>query len=144
AFAEGGAGGESPLINCDPITFVDADLESSVRAEIKKPNGPIMSADVAGLTVLTTPGITSLAGVQCLTDLTSLDIGALPAGTVTDLTPLASLVKLEDISLARNPIASLEPLGKLPVLAEIFMAHIPVEVDLAPLATAPKLNYLDL
>src|SRR5262249_21698264 len=82
---------------------------------------------------------------ECLTDVTSLDIGSmLPHGNVTDLSPLARLVKLQEVAIGRNPIASLEPLGKLPELTQIFMQLIPVELDLTPLATAPKLEYLDI
>jgi len=139
-----GAGGEPPVINCDPIVFADPDLEATVRAELKKPSGPLNSSDVLGLEFLQTPAIGSLQGVECLTDLTSLDIGSLPPGKVTDLSPLATLTKLEDISIMRNPVASLAPLGKLPKLTQIYMALIPVELDLTPLATAPALDYLDI
>jgi Leucine-rich repeat (LRR) protein len=139
-----GAGGEPPVINCDPIVFQDPDLEAVVRAEVNKPAGALTSADVAGLTYLETQDITSLEGVQCLTDLTSLDIGSLPPGDVTDLSPLAGLTKLEDVSVARNPLASVEPLGKLPKLKTLFMFSVPVTLDLTPLATAPALEYLDM
>lgn len=140
----GGAGDEPRRTVCNPIAFSDPELEATVRAEVQKPNGPLTSSDVAGLSFLATPSVTSLDGIECLTDLTSLDLGSLPPGKIKDLSPLASLLKLEDISLARNPIASLEPLGKLPKLSQIFLSHVPVELDLTPLATAPTLSYLDI
>src|SRR5438552_1614668 len=144
--AEGGAGagGEPPVINCDPIVFEDPELEATVRAELQRPSGALTAKDAGALEFLVTPSITSLKGVECLTGLRSLDIGSLPPGKVTDLSPLARLTKLEDISVMRNPIASLEPLGKLPKLTQIYMSLIPVELDLTPLASAPKLDYLDI
>ena len=90
--------------------FEDSELELTIRADVGRLSGPLTSADVAGLTSLTAGAVVSLKGVECLTELTLLDIGSLPPGRVSDLGPLATLAKLERIDLSRNPIASLAPL----------------------------------
>jgi hypothetical protein len=139
-----GAAGQPPVDSCDPIVFDDAELELTVRTLLHKATGPLRPDDVAGFSDLTTESITSLKGVECLTDLTSLDVGSLPPGQIRDLGPLAALTKLETLSLARNPLASLEPLGNLPKLQTLYLFKVPVTLDLAPLAGAPALVYLDL
>jgi internalin A len=139
----GGAGAPSAP-DCDPVRFEDAELESAVRAALGKPNGELSAADVAGLTELTTQSIESLSGIECLQNLSALDIGSLPAGKVTDLQPLAGLTELQILNINRNPVASLAPLGKLPRLQQLFAAKIPVPLDVAPLGHATKLELLDL
>jgi hypothetical protein len=141
---EGGAVSEPPLPSCDPIVLEDPDVEYMLRAAVGKPTAALGPADVAGLTFFSVSGVTSLKGVECLTDLESFSMGELPFGHVTDLSPLASLTKLQDVDIGHNPVASLEPLGKLPQLAQIFANHVSVELDLTPLATAPKLDTLYL
>ncbi|HYP91310.1 MAG TPA: leucine-rich repeat domain-containing protein [Polyangiaceae bacterium] len=139
---DGGSAGEPPTRPCDPIVFEDPELELAVRAELGKPTGPLGAADVQGFTQLVTPSITSLNGVECLLDLTSLDIGSQPPSHVTDLSPLRGLKKLVDVDLDRNPLAGLAPLGELPNLESLYMLKMPVPLDLAPLAGAPKLSNL--
>jgi internalin A len=129
---------------CDPISFEDPELELAVREAVAKTTGPLGSSDVAELTSLVTPSITSLKGVECLLGLTSLDFGSLPPSRVTDLSPLRGLKSLSELSLNRNPIASLEPLGKLPNLEQLFMNRLPVTIDLSPLAGAPRLINLSM
>ncbi|HYQ17314.1 MAG TPA: hypothetical protein VEQ58_16190, partial [Polyangiaceae bacterium] len=139
---EGGAVAEPPHGDCDPIVFEDPELELAVRAELGNPTGPLRAADVQGFTQLVTPTITSLKGVECLLDLTALHIGSQPPSKVTDLSPLRGLKKLVDVDLDRNPLASLAPLGELPNLESLYMLKMPVPLDLAPLAGAPKLSNL--
>jgi Leucine-rich repeat (LRR) protein len=141
---QGGAGGEPSLPSCDPIVFDDADFEAAVRASVNNPLGPLSSADVAGLTFVAASGLTSIRGAECLTDLTSFDIGGLPWGHVTDLSPLAHLEKLEDVSVGYNPLASVAALGNLPKLRQLFMSHVPVTLDLTPLGRAQSLDLLFL
>jgi hypothetical protein len=124
--------------------FEDADVEYMLRATVQKPSGPLHPADVAGLTYFGVRGVKSIRGVECLTDLESFSMGELPFGHVTDISPLAALKKLQDVDIGLNPVASLEPLEKLPHLRQIFASHIPVELDLTPLANAPKLDLLYL
>jgi Leucine-rich repeat (LRR) protein len=141
---DGGAPDQLPVNGCDPIVFADVRLEAAVRAELGKLRGPLTSADVAGLSQLEASSLSSLKGVECLRDLTALDIGGLPGGSVEDLSPLAGLSHLQNVSVSRNPLASLAPLGTLPNLEQIFAAHLTVELELGALADAPKLAYLDL
>ena len=139
-----GAPAQPPLPSCDPIVFEDPDVEFALRGYLNKPSGALHPADVVGLEFFSVSGVKSIRGVECLTALQSLSIGDLPFGSVTDLSPLASLNKLRELDIGRNPIASLEPLGKLPQLAALFASRIPVELDLTPLSTAPKLATLYL
>lgn len=136
--------GGAPGIDCDPITFEDSELELAVREAVGKLAGPLTSADVAGLSQLVTPAITSLGGIECLLDLTSLDAGSQPPSQITDLTPLRGLTKLVEVDLDRNPLASLAPLGELPNLERLYLIKLPVTLDLSPLAGAPKLVELYL
>jgi internalin A len=140
---EGGVGGE-PAPSCDPIVFDDPDFEYAVRASVNKPTGAITSADVAGLTFVAASGVKSIRGAECLTDLTDFDIGGLPWGDVTDLSPLAPLKKLETIDVGHNPLASVAPLGDLPKLKQLFMSNVPTQLDLSPLAGAPALELVYL
>lgn len=140
---EGGSGGE-PAPSCDPIVFEDPDFEFAVRGALNKPNGTLTSADVVGLTFVAASGVKSIRGAECLTDLTDFDIGGLPFGKVTDLSPLASLKKLETVDVGLNPLASVAPLGNLPKLKQLFMSTVPTVLDLTPLASAPALELLYL
>ena len=141
---EGGAPSRPPIPGCNPIVFEDPDVEFVLRGYLHKPSGALHPADVVGLEFFGVSGAKSIRGVECLTDLQSLSLGELPFGSVTDLSPLASLIKLRELDVGRNPIASLEPLGKLPELETLFASSIPVELDLTPLSTAPKLATLYL
>ncbi|HVY30059.1 MAG TPA: hypothetical protein VHB79_26055 [Polyangiaceae bacterium] len=140
---EGGSAGE-PMPSCDPIVFDDPDFEYAVRASVNKPTGALTSADVVGLTFVAASGVKSIRGAECLTDLTDFDIGGLPWGDVSDLSPLAPLKKLETVDVGHNPLASVAPLGDLPQLKQLFMSSVPTSLDLAPLAGAPALGLLYL
>lgn len=142
--SEGGGGDEPPVPSCDPIVFEDPDVEFRLRATLEKPSGALHPADVAGLMYFAASGVKSLQGVECLTDLQSFSMGELPFGNVTDLSPLANLSQLVELDIGLNPIASLEPLAKLLHLENLYADGIPVELDLTPLARAPKLTTLYL
>jgi internalin A len=94
----------------DPLTLADPYVESWVRAAIDLPNGPILPTKVAGLTDLfmiepagtpvdPPPGyvgpVTSLAGVECLSNLRTLYFEAY----FVDLAPLARLPNLQVLTL---------------------------------------------
>jgi Leucine-rich repeat (LRR) protein len=144
----GGAGGSPdvlPVIDCDPIVFADANLESAVRDAIAKPTGPLTSADVAGLLTLDAQGpVAFLSGIECLTDLETADFGPSSNGEYNFIGNLASLrylTQLVTLNLGGNfAVGDLAPLGELPNLEVLSLAI--AGNDLSPLATAPSLRQL--
>lgn len=147
---EGGAGGNSEpaMIDCDPITFTDANLEQAVRNALAQPTGDITLADVADLKQLNARGygVELLDGIQCLSGLTHVDLGVGGAfSEVKDLSPLAALKNLLSLNLQGCPLEDLTPLGKLPRLTNLYLERaLGSDVDLAPLAQAPALVELTL
>ncbi|MGZ3473747.1 MAG: leucine-rich repeat domain-containing protein, partial [Polyangiales bacterium] len=61
----------------------------------------------------------------------------------TDLRPLASLGRLEEISIVGGPLADLRPLAKVPTLRALDVSSTQVS-EIAPLAKLPALVKLDL
>ncbi len=115
-----------------------------MRAELKKPDGPLNSVDVASFEFLVTPSITSLKGVECLTSLKSLDFGSLPARQSDGPQPARGAQQARGHQYHAQPDCEPRAARQAAKLAQIYMALIPVEVDLTPLATAPALDYLDI
>lgn len=99
--------------SCTKITFEDAGLERAIRASLgRTDNKPITECDVEGITNLEAvdAGITSLSGIEHLTNLTTL---SLRYNFISDVTPLQNLTKLTSLLLFANNITSIAPLGNL-------------------------------
>jgi hypothetical protein len=145
AGGEGGVGGEPVVLDCDVIVIQNAQLEQDLRDAINKPTGEILASDVIGLTELGSYDVDTLAGVECLSDLTSLDLnrGGAPS-TVADLTPLSFLKKLAVLDLSHIDPDDLAPLGKIPSLRVLSLSDAIRSHDLSPLAAAPALEELYL
>ena len=95
-----------------PILFKDAKLEAAVRKALKKDEGAFLREDLTMLESLAAPqaGITSLAGLEHLTNLTKL---MLWNNQITEITPLANLTKLTSLNLSLNQIDEVTSLSKL-------------------------------
>ena len=105
--------------------FADANLEREVRAALSRPQGTLIAADLASLTVLEarSKNIQSLAGLQHATALQTLD---LYNNQITDLSPLASLTSLRVIFLYSNQVADASPLVGLTALQTLNLQNNPL------------------
>lgn len=88
------------------VVFPDKNLEAVIREEIGQPFKPLHSGGLKKITELdaTGKGITSLEGMQYLTNLTVLH---LEDNQISDVSPLAGLRKLRTLNLRRNGITDL-------------------------------------
>ncbi len=169
----------SPLtvtaVDCSgTIGFVDANLEAAVRAAVGKAEGDLHIDDVSGLTELVLDDgfttVSSLVGIECLTDLRKLglnnhfmlmgsyapieDLSPLAALTslfeltlkmcgVDDLTFLTNLTALTSLDLRSNPITDLTPLTNLTALTSLDLSSTPIQ-DITPLASLGNLKRLSI
>jgi len=115
-------------------------------------SGPIYAENVQGLAELDAtnferfdgisnqPGITDLAGIQCLVSLTELDLSY---NTISDLSPLSSLTSLTHLTARGNIISDLSPLSSLTSLDELNLVVNEIS-DLSPLSSLSELTHLAL
>lgn len=119
------------------VVFKDNLLERRIRAELKAPLTP---ENLAGMTEFYGYGIKYLDGIEYCVNLRSL---TLRGGSISDLSPLRGLKKLEEINLYNNLIRSVEPLQDLPALESLDLTLNLIH-DLRPLSRLPRLRYLHL
>ena len=105
---------EPPASPPQPI-FPDPALEKAVRREVfakRSSKEPLTKEDVANISrvIAKSQQIKSLAGLQHCTELMLID---LEDNEISDLTPIASLEKLQSVTLAGNQIRDLTPLKHL-------------------------------
>ena len=146
------------------VTFPDSNLEAAIREAIGKPEGPIHTSELEGLSFLAASrrDITDLTGLEYCTNLTHLSlaynqvIGISPLASLTNLTwldlaynqvsdisPLASLINLTMLHLSYNQISDASPLVSLTNLTWLSLAYNQVS-DISPLASLTKLTWLSL
>ncbi len=91
-----------------PVYFADATLKAIVEASLGKTDPT--PTDLLALTGVTAEeeGITSLVGLEHAPNLTWLSFHV---GSITDVTPLKGLTKLECVELGHNKISDLSPLA---------------------------------
>jgi hypothetical protein len=91
-----------------PIDFPDDELREKVREAIGMPTGDIFSSDVDDLVELTGgPGdISDLTGIQCLTNLTHLDLWD---NSIGDISALAGLTNMTHLDLHKNSVDCDDP-----------------------------------
>ncbi|WP_246114820.1 leucine-rich repeat domain-containing protein [Rubripirellula tenax] len=95
--------------------FADKNLEEAVRAEVfakRNSQAPIAASDVANISRVIGKGkqIKNLSGLEHCKSLMMLD---LEDNQISDLTPIAGLLRLQSVTLAGNKIKALKPLEKL-------------------------------
>ena len=112
-------------------TFADRGLERAIRLALDRPRGPLADADLQALDTLdaSQQTIADLAGIDRLTGLRSLILGA---NALTDLAPLTDLTALQYLDLSDNRIDDLAPLADLSRLSALDLSGNQV-VDLNPL-----------
>ncbi|MCU0663474.1 MAG: leucine-rich repeat domain-containing protein [Myxococcota bacterium] len=151
--------------NCDGvISFEDEHLEAAVRSALGISEGDLKLDDVLLLDTLRAPEleISSLKGLECLTELTQLSLWG---NHIEDITPLSGLVHLMELDISwndvrdlspllglkklvyfgadENPISDLHALSGLENLESLFLRLGQVS-DVSPLSGLPKLKELNL
>ena len=94
------------LVADQEVVIADANLEAVIRETLEQPIKPLHASTLSKITRLDAArrGITSLEGIEALTNLTVLD---LQSNHVQDVTPLARLKKLRTLNLRENGITDI-------------------------------------
>jgi Leucine-rich repeat (LRR) protein len=126
------------------IRFSDAALDGAVRTATGRPSGALTCADACALYALDVPvsssSLSSLAGLECLADLTEISV---LGSKVTDLTPLANLRLLRKLTLSQGQLRDVRPLSGLDQLTMLDLSANAI-VDSSPLSGLGSLTYLTL
>jgi hypothetical protein len=124
------------------VQIQDPALEQCVREQLDALTGDLMSSYMEVLTFLECRdlGITQLDGLEFATNLVYL---SLFENQISDLTPLAPLVLLQELQLGSNQIQNLTPLGDLTELRRLGLALNAIE-DISPLSSMTQLQWLNL
>ena len=124
------------------INFADEKLELVVREQVGKISGDLLPSDLEEITNINAydKGITSLEGIQYLTNLTSL---SLRWNQIQDLGPLSSLKNIKSLNLDGNRISDISPLGSLSNLSELDLSSNTIN-DLEALSGLVNLERLGL
>jgi Leucine-rich repeat (LRR) protein len=146
------------------VTFADPNLEAAIRQVISKPEGPIYSSDMDGLTDLYAEqrSISNLSGLEHCTSMTRVklwknqisDISSLANLTsltdlwlwgnrISDISHLTNLTRLTMIDLGNNQIKDVSPLADLTGLTTVHLESNEIN-DMSPLADLTDLTHLDL
>jgi Leucine-rich repeat (LRR) protein len=99
--------------SCEGIVeFPDENLEALVRARIGRPDGELFYEDVKDITDLSgeRAGITELAGIQCMTGLTDLDLWG---NNISNISALSNLTNLTVLALSYNNVTDVSALSNL-------------------------------
>ncbi|WP_159396803.1 leucine-rich repeat domain-containing protein [Sorangium cellulosum] len=138
----GGADGIDAAACTGALQIADPALEAALREAAGKPTGPLYPDDFASLDYVdvSSSGIESLSGIECLTSVTSLYLGH---NLVTDLTPLSSLTELRFLSLESNQITDVSPLSSLVNLEQLSL-NVNAISDVTPLGSLTNLYFLSL
>ncbi len=131
------------------VVFGDALLEQKVRWQMNMPEGEITAMDAARVTTLNfsvdwredlreDEFIFSLEGLEYFINLKSL---ALYQNAVSDLTPIAGLLKLEHLDFVNNQVSDLTPIRNLTQLKTLSFSNNNVE-DISVLKNFTNLNTL--
>ena len=128
--------------NNKKVNIPDKNLESLIREEIGKMNGPLYVRDLKKITRLDMDNryIENLEGLQYCVNLVYL---VQHCGGITDLSPLSNLSKLEHLNLGVNPVSDISPLSTLKNLTYLSIYQSNVS-DLSPLSELTSLEKLDL
>ncbi|MBU3101774.1 leucine-rich repeat domain-containing protein [Clostridium sp. DSM 17811] len=105
------------------VTFPDKEFEKVIRDTINKPTGDILKSDVDKITELSvssTKSITSILGIENLTNLTILELNS---NKISNLEPLQALTKLTEFSIAGNQISNIKPLKGLTNLISLDLSN---------------------
>jgi Leucine-rich repeat (LRR) protein len=121
------------------INIPDSNLLVRIRATTGVLSGPISGADAAGVTSLSgiKQNISDLTGLECFTNLTYL---SLAINTITDISPLAGLTKLNELVLGSNQ--QLSNISALAGLTNLVTLNL-VDCNLSNISVLQGLTNLD-
>jgi len=157
------------LVNLEvlrPVKFDDPNLEDAVQQALNRYDQPIFQYQLLTVAKLDASGreITSLEGIEHLSNLTELN---LQDNQIEDITPLAELKKLSSLNLRNNEvqeltplsgltklnylnlhsnynITSLEPLQRNTILESLILSNVPIGSQLTFLKQFSHLTHLNL
>lgn len=134
----------TPTPDPDPVVnFTDPEFESAFRHKYGI-TGAIRESDLLAFNELDLTayrGYSSILDVARFKNLTKLELSQ--NESISDITPLAGLTKLESLNLGRNKISDLTPLAGLTKLTELRLWDNKIS-NITPLAGLARLTYLDL
>lgn len=126
------------------IQFADQALVSSVRLAVGRSEGDLTCADACALYALDVPSespqLAELSGLACLANLTQL---SLVGSNLVNLAPLAALHALRQLTISHGPTRDIGPLAGLVQLTTLDLSANAIS-DLSPLAGLTGLTYLSL
>ena len=113
------------------VRISDPNLRAAIAEELgKSPNAPITAEEMERLRRLDVRerGIQDLTGLQFATNLSRLDLGRWgnTGNHVSDLSPIAGLINLQELFLNSNQVSDLSPLAGLTNLHELLIISNPV------------------
>lgn len=138
----GSANAGAPAQDCQTIVFDDARVEQAVRAKLgltgQEPLDSTRLSQLGGTLYL--EAATSLAGLECSTGLTGLDV---TGGALAELAAIAELPKLRNVTFRKTELGprALSSLSAAPALRELFFYDIPID-DLTAITKLPALTAL--
>jgi internalin A len=115
-----------------PVVFPDERLEQEVRTAIDKPTGDIFATDLGLITELNLErmSISNLTGIQCMSNLSNLDISHT---TVQDISPLFGATGLTELRMSYLPVGEIDT---------VSMSYHDLNIDLTPIADLFNLTLL--
>ena len=124
------------------VTFADPNLEAAVRQVISKPEGPIYSSDMDGLTDLYAEqrSISNLSGLEHCTSMTRVKLWK---NQISDISPLANLTNLTVLDLGGNRISDISSLANLTSLTDLWLWGNRIS-DISHLSNLTRLTMIDL
>ena len=139
---------ETPSTPGTIVRIPDRNLHIAIAEALNKsPNAPITVEEMLRIRELHVDGrdIRDLTGLQFATSMYRLHIGEWwnQGNQVSDLSPIAGLINLERLYLARNPISDLSPLRGLTNLRGLVLNHTSV-TDLSALSGLTHLEILHI
>ena len=124
------------------VAFIDANLEAAMRTALNRPDGDLVPADLASLTIFNAANrnIRRLNGLEHATNLQTLYLNT---NAIADVSPLASLTNLRVLRLWGNAIRRVQPLASLTNLRELELGDNMI-ANVQPLASLTNLGLLNL
>ncbi len=125
------------------VTFPDTELENLIREQIYVYDRSLYLSDVYPIQSLWggERGIVDLTGLSTLVNLEQLEMSY--NSSISDLSPLIGLRRLDNLGIRYNAIVDLTPLSGILSLKELDLAYNDI-TDITPLANLTNLEYLDL
>lgn len=129
------------------VHIPDPNLEKVIRWNLKKPEGPITTQDLASITTLKASNdyhgsrpIYNLSGLEHCTSLDTLYLGR---HKIKDITPLGGLTELTFLDLNDNQIEDIKPLAALTRLRWLGLWRNQIS-DISPLIALKAMRNLSL